>query len=313
MMLHVRDCPGTTPSYDICPFPWCRKTKHLLYHLVSCESGEKCKICSPNGINSNLRSLHGLNKFREQKRKKLQVAACLVSNVNSTSKSSSGKGASSVQPSGTTNAKKNVQQRRVSRNNTMSSGARNNRGAKSTHLGKHPALLASQNGITKRSVLSVPSPIPTVGLSSIKPSNPLIPSSKVGQNGSRTQHQNPVIKQNYSISGSVPKSTVLSSGHKSSKMGVSAPVTQTLRGPANPLTTTYAPPKNSSPPNPLKGLPLEQSTITSSAVPKTNFPNLPAQVAPIENEQGNKNQQNGHDGIRSNNLTKIKVEATGIQ
>ena len=281
-MLHVRDCPGTTPSYDICPFPWCRKTKHLLYHLVSCSSADNCKICCPVGINANLRSLQGLNKFRDQKRKKLHGTSP-SSTAHSANKSVNGKGAASGQTSSAVMAKKSVQQRRMSRNGIMSSGSRNNRCVKATYTGKHPALLTSQNGITKRSALSVPSPIPTVGLSSLKPTNPLS-ANKVALNGAgRTQRQTPVAKQNFPTSATA-KSLMISKGQKSAKMAISTP-SHTLQGPANPLTAshstttlTYAPPKNSSPPNPLKGLPV------------------PVQIS------------SNHNVLRSNNL-KIKVEA----
>jgi TAZ zinc finger len=64
MMLHVRDCPGTTASFDVCPFPWCRKVKHLLYHLVSCSDSLVCPICSNVHLNRNMRQLKGLNYYR---------------------------------------------------------------------------------------------------------------------------------------------------------------------------------------------------------------------------------------------------------
>jgi TAZ zinc finger len=64
MMLHVRDCPGTTASFDVCPFPWCRKVKHLLYHLVSCSDPTTCSICSNVNLNRNMRNLQGLNYHR---------------------------------------------------------------------------------------------------------------------------------------------------------------------------------------------------------------------------------------------------------
>jgi hypothetical protein len=70
MMLHVRDCPGTTSSYDVCPFAWCRKVKHLLFHLVSCAKPQCCSICAPAETNNNWNTLRNLNdhrltKFRE--------------------------------------------------------------------------------------------------------------------------------------------------------------------------------------------------------------------------------------------------------
>lgn len=63
-MLHVRDCPGTTASYDVCPFPWCRKVKHLLYHLISCSDHNSCAVCSNVNLNRNMRRLQGLNNHR---------------------------------------------------------------------------------------------------------------------------------------------------------------------------------------------------------------------------------------------------------
>lgn len=94
LMLHVRDCSGLLQNGDICPFPWCRKVKHLLYHLVSCEKdidGNQCSICSPpdSKLSPNLVSLVGLNthrriKFRERvkavlaKRQQLAAAAAVA-------------------------------------------------------------------------------------------------------------------------------------------------------------------------------------------------------------------------------------------
>ncbi len=75
MMLHVRDCPGTTASFDVCPFPWCRKVKHLLYHLVSCVDPVSCAICSPKHLSDSLRSLSGLNEFRLKKHRQCILAA----------------------------------------------------------------------------------------------------------------------------------------------------------------------------------------------------------------------------------------------
>ena len=64
MMLHVRDCPGTTASFDVCPFPWCRKVKHLLYHLVSCTDPDHCTICNGSMLPMSMRRLHCLNAHR---------------------------------------------------------------------------------------------------------------------------------------------------------------------------------------------------------------------------------------------------------
>ena len=70
LMLHVRDCSGLLSNGDVCPFPWCRKVKHLLYHLVSCEDGKKCSICcsaDDTKLSSNLQTLVGLNTHRRNK------------------------------------------------------------------------------------------------------------------------------------------------------------------------------------------------------------------------------------------------------
>jgi len=85
LMLHTRDCPGTTSLYDICPFPWCRKTKHLLYHLISCRESETCKICSPEIFPANLSALKGLNKHRRQRqeqRKTTTLASATVATAS---------------------------------------------------------------------------------------------------------------------------------------------------------------------------------------------------------------------------------------
>lgn len=69
LMLHVRDCSGTTSGFDVCPFPWCRKVKHLLYHLVSCVDPTNCEICTPKGLPDHLSTLAGLNRFRQSNQK----------------------------------------------------------------------------------------------------------------------------------------------------------------------------------------------------------------------------------------------------
>lgn len=67
LMLHVRDCPGTTLTDDVCPFPWCRKVKHLLYHLLSCTVPHECDICSGSEMEYNMSRLRHLNAFRMKK------------------------------------------------------------------------------------------------------------------------------------------------------------------------------------------------------------------------------------------------------
>mmetsp|Transcript_8419 Transcript_8419/g.20709 ORF Transcript_8419/g.20709 Transcript_8419/m.20709 type:complete len:1336 (+) Transcript_8419:275-4282(+) len=79
MMLHVRDCPGTTATCDVCPFPWCRKIKHLLYHLVSCENPDQCAICSPKDLPKGLQALVGLNGHRTKKHREHLIALAKAS------------------------------------------------------------------------------------------------------------------------------------------------------------------------------------------------------------------------------------------
>jgi TAZ zinc finger len=75
MMLHVRDCPGTTAAFDVCPFPWCRKVKHLLYHLVSCSEPTLCAICSPANLSPEMRNLARLNKHRLKRQRERLLAS----------------------------------------------------------------------------------------------------------------------------------------------------------------------------------------------------------------------------------------------
>jgi len=79
MMLHVRDCPGTTSTCDVCPFPWCRKVKHLLYHLVSCTEPDQCAICSPKDLPKGLKGLVGLNAQRMKKHREGLIAIAKTS------------------------------------------------------------------------------------------------------------------------------------------------------------------------------------------------------------------------------------------
>lgn len=83
-MLHVRDCSGLLSNGDICPFPWCRKVKHLLYHLVSCQTDEDkiCSICCPQNLSPAFTALAGLNTHRRKqyyvKRSKALAAAAVA-------------------------------------------------------------------------------------------------------------------------------------------------------------------------------------------------------------------------------------------
>jgi hypothetical protein len=110
MMLHVRDCPGTTPAFDVCPFPWCRKVKHLLYHLVSCQEPALCSICSPTDLGRNLVHLKSLNDHRLKKFR----SALLSKMVSNTAK---------VSRAGKQNGEKQVQQSQPRASNIMSATA----------------------------------------------------------------------------------------------------------------------------------------------------------------------------------------------
>jgi hypothetical protein len=107
MMLHVRDCPGTTPTFDVCPFPWCRKVKHLLYHLVSCQEPALCSICSPTDLGRNLVHLKSLNDHRLEKFR----SALLSKMVPSSAK---------VARAGKQNGEKQVQQSQPRASNSVS-------------------------------------------------------------------------------------------------------------------------------------------------------------------------------------------------
>jgi hypothetical protein len=89
MMLHVRDCPGTTSSYDVCPFVWCRKVKHLLFHLVSCTKPLCCAICAPAELDSNWDALKKLNDHRLKKFRKRLTAQWKVKAATGTFRSKS--------------------------------------------------------------------------------------------------------------------------------------------------------------------------------------------------------------------------------
>jgi hypothetical protein len=93
MMLHVRDCPGTTSTFDVCPFPWCRKVKYLLYHLVSCINPKECTICSPIELTKGLKGLVGLNEHRFKEKKER-----LIASMKAASEAARGKGPDSFHP-----------------------------------------------------------------------------------------------------------------------------------------------------------------------------------------------------------------------
>lgn len=91
MMLHVRDCPGTTVTCDVCPFPWCRKVKHLLYHLVSCKDPDQCPICSPKDLPKGVQGLVGLNAHRTKKHRERLIALAKASQAAKNTKASPAK------------------------------------------------------------------------------------------------------------------------------------------------------------------------------------------------------------------------------
>lgn len=146
LMLHVRDCPGTTSTYDICPYPWCRKTKHLLYHLVSCLEPDKCKICTPEFLSPQMKQLRGLNRFR---RKKQQECIKIPATTSSTN------GKTSTKPASTTSNRINQGLRKKMASNPTTQKVKG-------HPGQTPTLtIPKVSHINKNPSLSVPSPIPT--------------------------------------------------------------------------------------------------------------------------------------------------------
>ncbi len=310
VMMHVRDCPGTTPSYDVCPYPWCRKTKHLLYHLVTCEESDKCQICSPVDLNSNLKALVGLNNFRIQKQSERQAAAASSSGTSSGSKQSHHKNGGASQTLNQNTSKRSTQQRRVSRNGTtLASGARVMKATK-TVPGRHSTYTPPLTTVGKKASLSVPSPIPTTSLSSIKPSNPLNASQDQASTGrsqatstttAYTAGRN-VTKQPTLVTTKTTKLTVATTTHLSSS-----------KVPANPLTALppIPPPpaihqKAASPPNPLKKLPVEVSTIQTKK--PSQFPTLPDQISMMKEDSTNSATNDRHPVIRTSSGLGIKVE-----
>ena len=130
MMLHIRDCPGTTSTYDVCPFPWCRKAKHLLYHLVSCRKPKECAICSPKSLPKGFSTLVGLNAHRFKKRREKMVAAIKAANSaarksrpsSGQSKKSSGKSSQSRNSSVSAAARKTSQAKKATTSTTSKTG-----------------------------------------------------------------------------------------------------------------------------------------------------------------------------------------------
>ena len=168
-MLHVRDCPGTTSSYDICPYPWCRKTKHLLYHLVSCTSPEKCPICSPKDLSPSFTALGALNKHRNMKQRQRMCIPVPSKASSSTPESLSIPPLKKKMPQD--NRSSNVHSTTVPAAETKRTTTKKN-----TQGGRrsHGAVLINRSGMTtvlpspslNSKILSVPSPLP--GNTSVK-------------------------------------------------------------------------------------------------------------------------------------------------
>ncbi|CAM9536936.1 unnamed protein product [Phaeothamnion confervicola] len=62
LMLHIRDCSGSSADGAPCPQPWCRPCKALLLHLVNCPEPAACEICNPLDLPPPLRQLRQLNE-----------------------------------------------------------------------------------------------------------------------------------------------------------------------------------------------------------------------------------------------------------
>ena len=71
--------------FDVCPFPWCRKVKHLLHHLVTCQEQEYCSICSPSDLTPSFSALRGLNEHRfKNLRNRLSAKAQMTADARAT-------------------------------------------------------------------------------------------------------------------------------------------------------------------------------------------------------------------------------------
>ncbi len=306
MMMHVRDCPGTTPSYDVCPYPWCRKTKHLLYHLVTCEESDKCQICSPVDLNPNLKALVGLNNFRRQKQSERQSMATSSTGTSSGSKHSHHKNGGASHTLNQNTSKRSTQQRRVSRNGTtLVSGARVVKTSKAA--GRNSTYTPPLTTVTKKTSLSVPSPIPTTSLSSIKPSNPLNASQNQVSTG---RSQNTGTAPAYTTGRAVTKQPSLVT--KSTKLTTTTTHISSSKVPANPLNALppIPPPptihqKAASPPNPLKKLHVEVSTMQKKP---SQFPTLPDQISMMKEDSTNSATNDRHPVLRTSSGLGIKVE-----
>ena len=257
MMLHVRDCPGTTPSRDVCPYPWCRKMKHLLYHLVSCSAGSGCKTCNSNELNGNLQALRGLNFHRIQKRRREYLKCQSVSQQRKTQPCSR-----PADLTGPGNASRNLTaQRKIVKTVVPVS---EHRVAKvissSNHTSKVPILMAPKQTTSIKNSLSVPSPIPTTG----------VPTTTTKMTNSLAVSDQPQRLSVSKYNPRIPPTKVIASNQAK----VTAPVPSNIQSPtANPLMHSS---KKSSPPNPLKGLSVDSAPNTNTV--STAFPNLPTQI-----------------------------------
>lgn len=263
--MHVRDCPGTTVTNDVCPFPWCRKTKHLLYHLVSCESQETCPICAPVDISYNLRALKGLNDFRKDRIKE-RFCTPIASEASGAIDAGQSKCTGLMsEPGSLVSGKKNIGPKRTQK---MTS-------APLRQLKPTVQVAPKQNHVLNKVPLAVPSPIPQIGEVS---------------NSAGILNMHSATKVGGSLSGQALKKP-------------------TASGPANPLlasddalisTVTN---KISSPPNPLKGLPRDSPT-DSTTRPKSisQFPTLPTQIRSDENLNAHRTDPNG-----------VQIKSEGIQ
>jgi hypothetical protein len=158
-MLHVRDCTGLSSNGDVCPFPWCRKVKHLLYHLVSCEKGKECSICCQEKLlSSNLLALAGLNQHRREKfRERTKALAAAAA------------------------AKRQQMAAVVSTN--------------SSHIARQPtSVIAPHNSITSAAQSARPQPVPNTVASSAISSVAKVPCQS-NQGVSRVPVAQPILKE----------------------------------------------------------------------------------------------------------------------
>lgn len=240
MMMHVRDCPGTTATFDVCPYPWCRKTKHLLYHLVSCEDPGTCHICSPIDISYNLRALKGLNEFRKNRIKE-RFCTPVANDTSSTTDTTQSKSSGLMPETGNlVTGKKSIGPKRAQKMTSVPSRM----------IKPMVPVPSKQNHSLSKMPLSVPSPIPQIGEDSSSGLLKIHPATKAGGSLCGQAVKKPTT--------TVPANPLLTS---------------------NDAVISNATSKMSSPPNPLKGLPRDSPTDNITR-PKSisQFPTLPTQI-----------------------------------